>query len=103
MRDRTGSIPGRDRLHAPQRLQQIAQEVREEVAVVRPPAFARTANTFLDKPVPDMDFPHANAMGTGWKQREDQVTKLWVGKAFRNMAVIFGTIVGIGAVCYKYL
>ncbi|OAQ78514.1 NAD dependent epimerase/dehydratase [Purpureocillium lilacinum] len=58
---------------------------------------------FLDKPVPDMDFPHANAMGTGWKQREDQVTKLWVGKAFRNMAVIFGTIVGIGAVCYKYL
>jgi oligopeptidase A len=38
------------RLHtepdAPRRVQQIAQEVREEVAVVRPPAFARTANTF---------------------------------------------------------
>jgi oligopeptidase A len=38
------------RLHteadAPQRVQQIAQEVRSEVAVVQPPAFARTANTF---------------------------------------------------------
>jgi oligopeptidase A len=38
------------RLHterdAPQRVQQIAQEVRTEVAVVHPPAFARNANTF---------------------------------------------------------
>src|SRR5205085_3341885 len=38
------------RLHtetdAPQRVRAIAEEVRDEVAVTRPPAFARNANTF---------------------------------------------------------
>jgi hypothetical protein len=43
---------------------------------------------FLGKPVPDVEFPHANAVGSGWKAREEQANKRWVERAFLNLILL---------------
>ena len=55
---------------------------------------------FLDKPVPKMDFPHANAQGKGWKEREEAATKKWVYAAVRNASILTTVLIGTGAVAY---
>jgi hypothetical protein len=51
---------------------------------------------FLDKPVPDIEFPHANALSTGWKAREEQANKRWVESAFFNLILLgIGLVVSI--------
>lgn len=37
---------------------------------------------FLGKPVPNVPFPHANAVNGGWKAREEQCNKRWIERAF---------------------
>ncbi|AEO62078.1 hypothetical protein MYCTH_2131264 [Thermothelomyces thermophilus ATCC 42464] len=48
---------------------------------------------FLGKPVPDVPFPHANAVNGGWKAREEQANKRWIERAFLNLILL-----GIGLV-----
>ncbi|AEO71876.1 uncharacterized protein THITE_2148457 [Thermothielavioides terrestris NRRL 8126] len=43
---------------------------------------------FLGKPVPDVEFPHANAVNGGWKAREEQCNKRWVERAFVNLILL---------------
>lgn len=43
---------------------------------------------FLGKPMPDEEFPHANAATGGWKAREEQCNKRWVERAFVNLVLI---------------
>ncbi|KAK0634394.1 P-loop containing nucleoside triphosphate hydrolase protein [Bombardia bombarda] len=58
---------------------------------------------FLGKPVPDVEFPHANAANGGWKARELQCNKRWVERAFVNLLlIIVGTIV-VGALAVTYV
>ncbi|KAK2603796.1 hypothetical protein QQS21_003998 [Conoideocrella luteorostrata] len=57
---------------------------------------------FLGKPVPGIEFPHANTVGKGWKEREKQISERWVKRALRNMAVCVGGVVAGGAVLYKW-
>jgi hypothetical protein len=52
---------------------------------------------FLGKPVPDVEFPHANAATSGWKAREEQCNKRWVERAFVNL-ILLGTVVVLGTV-----
>jgi hypothetical protein len=40
---------------------------------------------FLGKPIPNIDFPHANAALGGWKVREEQCNKRWVERVFLNL------------------
>ncbi|KAJ9149365.1 NAD dependent epimerase/dehydratase [Pleurostoma richardsiae] len=44
---------------------------------------------FLDKPIPSTPFPHVNAVVGGWKAREEQCVKRWIGKAFLRMSLLF--------------
>lgn len=46
---------------------------------------------FLNKPVPNFEFPHANAAKAGWKVREEQCNKRWVDRAFLNL-IIYSTL-----------
>lgn len=57
---------------------------------------------FLDKQVPDDEFPHVNTVGKGWKEREEQAAKKWVGRAFLNLFIITGVLVGGAAAGYSY-
>ncbi|KAL2146798.1 hypothetical protein VTI28DRAFT_2279 [Corynascus sepedonium] len=58
---------------------------------------------FLGKPVPDVEFPHANALNGGWKAREEQANKRWIERAFLNLILLVtGLIVSI-VVARKYL
>ncbi|KAK4033699.1 hypothetical protein C8A01DRAFT_49753 [Parachaetomium inaequale] len=51
---------------------------------------------FLGKPVPDAEFPHANAVGSGWKAREEQANKRWVERAFLNLILLgLGLVVSV--------
>ncbi|KAH6848099.1 hypothetical protein B0I37DRAFT_376662 [Chaetomium sp. MPI-CAGE-AT-0009] len=51
---------------------------------------------FLDKPVPHIPFPHANAVGSGWKAREEQANKRWIEGAFLNLILLgVGVVVSI--------
>ena len=50
---------------------------------------------FLGKPVPDVEFPHANTSAGGWKAREEQCTKRWVQGAFRRLFFIVLFLVGL--------
>ncbi|KAK3293643.1 uncharacterized protein B0H64DRAFT_364406 [Chaetomium fimeti] len=50
---------------------------------------------FLDKPIPDVPFPHANAVSSGWKAREEQANKRWVNGAFLNLILVGLGIVSI--------
>jgi hypothetical protein len=51
---------------------------------------------FLGKPVPNVEFPHANAANSGWKDREEQANKRWVDQAFLNLILIgIGLLVSI--------
>ncbi|KAK5658671.1 hypothetical protein OQA88_2067 [Cercophora sp. LCS_1] len=58
---------------------------------------------FLDKPVPDVPFPHANAASGGWKAREEQCNKRWVEGAFVNLFLLMCTILGCALAVKKYL
>jgi type II secretory pathway component PulL len=44
---------------------------------------------FLDKPIPSAPFPHVNSVVGGWKAREEQCVKRWIGKAFLRMSLLF--------------
>lgn len=58
---------------------------------------------FLDKPIPDVEFPHANTTGKGWKEREKQISERWVKGAFKNMLLFVATVGAVGgAVAYKW-
>lgn len=58
---------------------------------------------FLGKPIPDVEFPHANAVGKGWKEREKQISAKWVKGALRNMLLLVATIGVTGyAIVYKW-
>jgi CubicO group peptidase (beta-lactamase class C family) len=51
---------------------------------------------FLGKPVPNVEFPHANAANGGWKAREEQCNKRWVESAFLNLIMLVaGSVVSI--------
>jgi hypothetical protein len=51
---------------------------------------------FLGKPVPKVEFPHANAASSGWKAREEQCNKRWVERAFLNLIMLVaGSVVSI--------
>jgi hypothetical protein len=51
---------------------------------------------FLGKPVPKVEFPHANAATSGWKAREEQCNKRWVERAFVNLILLgIGLVVSI--------
>ncbi|KAK4040581.1 hypothetical protein C8A01DRAFT_35446 [Parachaetomium inaequale] len=62
---------------------------------------------FLDKPVPDGEFPHANATNGGWDARAKQTKKRWVGRAFQTMRLLgmgAGLVVSIAVACmWMYL
>ncbi|KAK1754373.1 hypothetical protein QBC47DRAFT_447283 [Echria macrotheca] len=59
--------------------------------------------TFLNKPVPDVPFPHANAANSGWKAREEQCNKRWVDRAFVNMILLFLMAIGATVLAWIYL
>jgi hypothetical protein len=48
---------------------------------------------FLGKPVPKVEFPHANAASSGWKAREEQCNKRWVERAFLNLIMLVAGLV----------
>lgn len=51
---------------------------------------------FLGKPIPNVEFPHANAAKSGWKTREEQCNKRWVERAFGNLILLgLGLVVSI--------
>ncbi|KAH8881331.1 hypothetical protein GQ53DRAFT_848344 [Thozetella sp. PMI_491] len=49
---------------------------------------------FLGKPVPDIDFPHANAASGGWKAREAQCNRRWVENAFVKLITMIALVLG---------
>lgn len=55
---------------------------------------------FLDKPVPDIEFPHANAIDGGWKSREEQAANTWARGAGINM--LLTAAVGLIVLAYIY-
>ncbi|KAK4155258.1 hypothetical protein C8A00DRAFT_42067 [Chaetomidium leptoderma] len=58
---------------------------------------------FLGKPVPDVEFPHANAASSGWKTREEQANKRWVDRAFLNLILLVIGVAGSIVVARMYL
>lgn len=58
---------------------------------------------FLGKPVPDEPFPHANALGSGWKTREDECVRRWVVRAFFNFLFVSGAVTAVGLGLARYL
>lgn len=44
---------------------------------------------FLEKSVPEVDFPHANTATGGWKAREEQLVKKWVEGVFKRLILFF--------------
>jgi hypothetical protein len=51
---------------------------------------------FLCKPVPEVEFPHANAAAGGWKDREALCNKRWVDRAFANLILgVVGMVVSV--------
>ncbi|GKT47795.1 uncharacterized protein ColSpa_07976 [Colletotrichum spaethianum] len=59
---------------------------------------------FLGKEVPDVPFPHANAIGPGggWKAREEMATKRWVEGALTNLILMGFVFVGGCAVWMRW-
>lgn len=59
---------------------------------------------FLGKEVPDMPFPHANAVGPGggWKAREEMAIKRWIEGVLTNLILMGILFVGGCAVWIKY-
>ena len=58
---------------------------------------------FLDKPVPDEPFPHANSVGSGWKAREELCVRTWVQRAFLNALFLSGGVTAAGFGLARYL
>jgi len=58
---------------------------------------------FLNKPIPDVPFPHANAASSGWKTREEQCNKRWVDQAFVNLILLIIAAAGSAVVARIYL
>ncbi|GAB1318435.1 NAD dependent epimerase/dehydratase [Madurella fahalii] len=56
---------------------------------------------FLNKPVPDEPFPHANA-ASGWQGQEMKLGMKYIKGAATNLAVILSLLVGAGSMFYKY-
>ncbi|KAJ3548649.1 hypothetical protein NM208_g898 [Fusarium decemcellulare] len=56
---------------------------------------------FLDKPVPDEAFPHAN-VAAGWEDHEAALTKRYLTGAARSLALISTVFVGLGATAYMW-
>ncbi|KAL6916868.1 hypothetical protein ACHAPO_006784 [Fusarium lateritium] len=57
---------------------------------------------FLDKPVPDEPFPHANK-ASGWDNRVAEASKRYMWSALPGLAMVTTVTVGLGAVAYKTL
>jgi hypothetical protein len=58
---------------------------------------------FLGKPVPKVEFPHTNATGKGWKEREKEVSERWVKRAGVNVLLIAGALGAVVfAITYKW-
>jgi hypothetical protein len=57
--------------------------------------------SFLDKPIPSVPFPHANAASGGWKAREEQCNKRWVEKAFLNL-ILLGLLMAVALMLKWY-
>lgn len=57
---------------------------------------------FLGKPVPDVEFPHANAASGGWKDREKQCNKRWIEKAFLRLIVGSAVLLASVILARKY-
>ncbi|KAG8359423.1 hypothetical protein FVEN_g2880 [Fusarium venenatum] len=57
---------------------------------------------FLDKPVPDEPFPHANK-ASGWDDRVAETSKRYTWSALPGLAMVTTVTVGLGAVAYKTL
>ncbi|KAF6820083.1 hypothetical protein CPLU01_12857 [Colletotrichum plurivorum] len=57
---------------------------------------------FLGKDVPDEPFPHANAVGGGWKAREEMATKRWVEGALTNVMLMAFLFVGVAVAWMRY-
>ena len=58
---------------------------------------------FLAKPVPDEPFPHANSVGGGWKEREEQCVRTWISRAFFNVVFLTGGLTAAGFGLARYL
>ncbi|OIW27920.1 hypothetical protein CONLIGDRAFT_682928 [Coniochaeta ligniaria NRRL 30616] len=59
---------------------------------------------FLGKPVPDVEFPHANAAAGGWKSREEQCNKRWIEAAFVRLGcLILGLMVAVWLAWIYYI
>ncbi|OAA65324.1 hypothetical protein SPI_02111 [Niveomyces insectorum RCEF 264] len=56
---------------------------------------------FLGKPVPNEEFPHANAVEGGWKAREEQCNRRWLQQAFAN--IILCVVMILGFLLYRAL
>ncbi|ROW16233.1 hypothetical protein VPNG_01971 [Cytospora leucostoma] len=56
---------------------------------------------FLDKPVPDEPFPHANT-AAGFAGVEARIGKKYVVGALKNLAILIGVVVGAGAIVARY-
>lgn len=53
---------------------------------------------FLNKPVPDIEFPHVNTKAGGWKAREKQSLERWIRRAFVKMYLM--CVLCVGAFAY---
>lgn len=58
---------------------------------------------FLGKPIPDVEFPHANALNSGWKAREDQANKRWIERAFLNMILLGFALTAVTVALRRYV
>lgn len=55
---------------------------------------------FLGKPVPESEFPHANAASGGWKSREKQCLDTWAKGAAVNCLSLIAILVCVISYIY---
>lgn len=56
---------------------------------------------FLDKPIPDVEFPHSNAANKGWKERMEWINEHRLKKAQRNLVMFIGAAAAAATAAYK--